>query len=76
MLVQGTQMGAGDYILLTQKYFKMEKKPPHQIVITTNTTNVKQKFPRYLIISLAAGAITGVAAIFGLFLGIELLLGF
>ena len=53
----------------------MEENRPHQIIITTSNKDEKQKFPLNLLISLAAGAITGVAAIFGLFWGIEVLLG-
>lgn len=50
------------------------KTNPHQIVILTNPDQEKQKLPVNLIIYLAAGAITGVALIFSLFLGIEMLL--
>ncbi len=53
----------------------MEKKQPHQIVITTGNETDKQKLPFNLLISLAAGAITGVIAIFGLIWGIEFLIG-
>ena len=49
-----------------------EKKQPHQIVITTSSENEKQKIPMNLLVSLAAGAIAGVAAIFGLFWGLEI----
>jgi hypothetical protein len=52
-----------------------EKKLHHQIVITTSNETAKQKIPVNLVFSLAAGAITGVAVIFGLFWGIELLFG-
>lgn len=54
----------------------MEKKQPHQIIITTGNDKRKQQLPLNLLIYLAAGAIAGVAAIFGLFWGIELVLGF
>jgi len=53
----------------------MENKNTHQIIITTNHTTKKQQIPFNLWISLAAGAITGVAVIFGLIMGLELLLG-
>ncbi|WP_372947309.1 hypothetical protein [Mariniphaga sp.] len=45
----------------------------NQIVITTGSEDVKQKLPVNLILSLAAGAIAGVAIIFGLFWGADLL---
>ena len=61
-------------VLLTQKKIIMEKKQHHQIVITTDNENKKEKFPLNLLVSLAAGAIAGVAAIFSLFWGIEILL--
>jgi hypothetical protein len=51
----------------------MEKKHYHQIVITTDRENNKQKIPFNLLVSLAAGAIAGVAAVFSLFWGIEIL---
>jgi hypothetical protein len=52
------------------------KAHQNQIVITTSTENEneKQKLPVNLLISLAAGAIAGVAIIFGLFWGAEMLL--
>jgi len=46
----------------------------NQIVIKTNSENEKQKLPLNLLISLAAGTIAGVAIIFGLFWGAEMLL--
>ena len=46
----------------------------NQIVITT-TENEKQKLPINLILTLAAGAITGMVVIFGLFWGAEKLIG-
>ena len=58
------------------KIIVMEKKFHHQIIIKTSNDNVKQKFPLNLMIILAIGAITGVAFIFGIFWGLELLLGF
>ncbi len=51
------------------------KANQNQIVITTSTENEKQKLPANLLVSLAAGAIAGVAIIFGLFWGAEMLLG-
>ena len=48
----------------------------NQIVITTISDNEKQKLPMNLIFTLAAGAITGMIVIFGLFWGAERLLGF
>lgn len=51
----------------------MEEKRHHQIVITTSSQNDKQKIPVNLLFSLAAGAIAGVAVVFGLFWGIEIL---
>ncbi len=50
------------------------KANQNQIVITTSTENGKQKLPVNLLLSLAAGAIAGVAIIFGLFWGAEILL--
>jgi len=47
----------------------------NQIVITTGSEDKKQKLPVNLFISLAAGAIAGVAIIFGLFWGAEMLFG-
>ncbi len=51
----------------------MDNKKHHQIVITTDSENNKQKIPVNLLVSLAAGAIAGVAVVFGLFWGIEIL---
>ena len=54
----------------------MEAKNVHnQIVITTRSDDEKQKLPVNLFISLAAGAIAGVAIIFALFWGAEMLFG-
>jgi len=47
----------------------------NQIVIKTSTGNEKQKLPVNILLSLAAGAIAGVAIIFGIFWGAEILLG-
>ena len=46
----------------------------NQIVITTSD-NENQKMPINLILTLAAGAITGMVIIFGLFWGAEKLMG-
>ena len=51
------------------------KANQNQIVITTNSENEKQKLPMNLLLSLAAGTIAGVAIIFGLFWGVEMLFG-
>ncbi len=50
------------------------KASQNQIVITTNPENEKQKLPANILLTLAAGAIAGVAIIFGLFWGAEMLL--
>ena len=50
------------------------KANQNQIVITTDE-NEKQKLPINLILTLAAGTITGMVVIFGLFWGAEKLLG-
>jgi hypothetical protein len=50
------------------------KTNQNQIVITTNSDNEKQKLPLNLVITLAAGTVAGVAVIFGLFWGAEMLL--
>ncbi|MBN1986778.1 MAG: hypothetical protein JW761_10770 [Prolixibacteraceae bacterium] len=49
------------------------KANQNQIVITTKPENEKQKLPMNLVLSLAAGTIAGVAIIFGLFWGVEML---
>ena len=49
------------------------KTNQNQIVIKTNPENEKQKLPLNLVITLAAGTIAGVAVIFGLFWGAEML---
>lgn len=51
------------------------KTNKNQIIIKTTPENEKQKFPLSLLLSLAAGAITGVALMFGLFWGVEILFG-
>ena len=51
----------------------MEKKTSHHIIITTDTEKTKRKFPLKLLLLLAAGAIVGVAIVFGLFWGIEVI---
>jgi hypothetical protein len=61
-------------------FFKQKQKTmettahQNQIVITTSSGNEKQKLPAHLLVALAAGAIAGVALIFALFWGAELLL--
>ncbi len=52
------------------------KTNQNQIVITTLSENEKQKLPMNLILTLAAGTITGMAVILGLFWGAEKLMGF
>jgi hypothetical protein len=47
----------------------------NQIVITTTAEDEKQKLPLNILLTLAAGAIAGMAVIFGLFWGAEKLLG-
>jgi len=47
----------------------------NQIVITTASENEKQKLPLNLLLTLAAGTIAGMALIFGLFMGAEMLMG-
>ncbi len=51
------------------------KSSENQIVIKTNSENGKQQVPVILLLSLAAGAITGVAFIFALFWCAEMLFG-
>lgn len=50
------------------------KTNQNQIVITTLPDNEKQKLPMNLLITLVVGTIAGIVAIFGLFLGAELLM--
>ncbi|MFV0592544.1 MAG: hypothetical protein ACK5M7_14250 [Draconibacterium sp.] len=47
----------------------------NQIVIKTDTENEKKMLPMNMMFTLAAGAIAGVAIIFGLFWAVEKLLG-
>lgn len=49
------------------------KTNQNQIVITTLSEDEKQKLPTNLLLTLAAGTIAGVAIIFGLFWGAEML---
>ncbi len=46
-----------------------------QIVIKTKADDEKQMLPMHMMLTLAAGAIAGVAMIFAFFWGIEKLLG-
>lgn len=48
----------------------------NQIVITTKSENEKQKLPMNLVVFLVAGTIAGMAIIFALFWGAEILLSF
>ncbi|MFW6309581.1 MAG: hypothetical protein ACOC1D_00630 [Prolixibacteraceae bacterium] len=47
----------------------------NQIIIKTNSENKRQKLPVNLLLSLAAGVVTGFVLIFGLFWGVEVLIG-
>lgn len=51
------------------------KTNQNQIVITTTSENEKQRLPFNLLLTLAAGTIAGMALIFGLFMGVEMLMG-
>lgn len=51
------------------------KENQNQVVITVAPEDERQKLPLNLLITLAAGAIAGVAVIFGLFWGVEKLVG-
>lgn len=51
------------------------KTNQNQVVITLNSEEKKQKLPIQFIVTLAAGSLTGVAIIFGLFWGVKLLFG-
>ncbi len=51
------------------------KTEQNQIVITTLSENEKQKLPINFILTLVAGAITGMVVILGLFWGAEKLMG-
>ena len=68
---------AKDFLVFFNKKQKtMETQTnQNQIVIKTSTENEKQKLPVNLLLFLAAGAIAGVAIIFSLFWGVEILLG-
>lgn len=62
-------------VFFKQKLKIMETEAnQNQIVITMKSDDERQKLPVNLILSLAAGAIAGVAIIFGLFWGADLLL--
>jgi hypothetical protein len=61
--------------LFNKKQILETKTNQNQIVITTISENEKQKLPFNLLITLAAGTIAGMALIFGLFMGVEMLLG-
>ena len=62
--------------LFIEKYYTMETKTnQNQIVIITASESEKQKLPINLLLALAAGAITGMVIIFGLFWGAEKLIG-
>jgi hypothetical protein len=50
------------------------KTNQNQIVIKTDPENEKGMLPMNLLVTLAAGAIAGMAIIFGLFWGVEMLL--
>lgn len=50
------------------------KTNQNQIIITTLSDNKKQRLPMNLLFTLAAGAIAGMAVIFGLFWGAEMLM--
>lgn len=47
----------------------------NQIVINTDRENEKKMLPMHMLVTLAAGAVAGVAVIFTLFWGIEKLFG-
>ena len=51
------------------------KENQNQIIIKLGSEEKKQKLPFELLITLAVGTITGIAFIFGLFWGLEKLLG-
>lgn len=51
------------------------KSEQNQIIIKTDLEHETQKLPVKLLLSLAAGAVTGVLSIFGLFWGIEKIFG-
>lgn len=47
----------------------------NQVIIKMNTENEKKTLPMHFILTLAAGALAGVASIFTLFWGVEKLIG-
>lgn len=51
------------------------KTNQNQVVITMNPENEKKTLPMNILLTLAAGAIAGMAMIFGLFWGFEKLIG-
>ncbi len=51
------------------------KKNQNQITITMKSDDEKQKLPLNLVIPMIAGALTGTSIIFGLLIGIKMLLG-
>lgn len=61
--------------LFNMKQTMETKTNQNQIVITTMSENEKQKLPFNLLLILAAGTIAGMALIFGLFMGAEMLMG-
>jgi hypothetical protein len=61
--------------LFNKKQIMETNTNQNQIVITTISENEKQKLPFNLLLTLAAGTIAGMALIFVLFMGAEMLLG-
>lgn len=61
--------------LFNMKQTMETKTNQNQIVITTISENEKQKLPFNLLLILVAGTIAGMALIFGLFMGAEMLMG-
>ncbi len=51
------------------------KTNQNQIIIKMNTENERKMLPMNFILTLAAGALAGMAIIFGLFWGLEKLFG-
>ena len=63
--------------LLKYKFVIMEEKVNlNRIVITTGSEVENQKFPVFIWLSLAVGTVAGVAITFGLFWGLDRLVGF
>jgi hypothetical protein len=61
---------------LGYKKEEMEAKTnQNQIIIKMNTENEKKTLPMNFVFPLAAGALAGMAVIFGLFWGLEKLFG-